>query len=160
MVHDAKRASEEDKSDSRQEIDADLTLFLTPIQGNHKKIVFTRKVLLNDMCETLLLVSTNAFGVMLVAPNKNVWKTQVFTTTNGNIDVNQGWPFHITIVNVDRLTFTRSTSKTFVRSRLSLKKYSTLSMSVSCPALVHTRTTMTALSVRYTTNPRPTVWTT
>lgn len=66
MVYQAKSASGKEKSDNSQDIDEDLALFATLILKDHNKISIARQVVLKAMCETIMIVSVNLAGPVMV----------------------------------------------------------------------------------------------
>lgn len=87
LLQKATIAAKKDKSDSRQEIQEDLSLFVTPTPGGHRIRTATRQVLLKVMCDMLVLVVTKGTGLVDLIPHEFIAKTQACITGEGIVDV-------------------------------------------------------------------------
>lgn len=75
MVHVARIETEKHTSDIRQINDDDLALLGIPASNKPRYISVVRKISLNALCETPVLVSAQAAGLIQVVLHQNVAKT-------------------------------------------------------------------------------------
>lgn len=99
MVHEINSEADKNASDIRQSNYQDLAPLVTPTTCDRKYITVTRQVALKEIHETLVLVSTQAAGLIEIIPHENVAKTHACVTAKGIVDVYPGRPFYITIAN-------------------------------------------------------------
>lgn len=66
MVQEAKSAAEGGKPDSSQDVESNLALFVAPTAVDPKSVTVTRQVVLEEVCETPVLVSIKAVGLITV----------------------------------------------------------------------------------------------
>lgn len=93
MVHEAGSAAEEKMSDTRQGVEEDLALLLTPIKYADKYMTVVRQIVLKAMCDTQVLVFTQVAGLIEVIMHENVAKNHVYMTAKGIVDVYLDRPF-------------------------------------------------------------------
>lgn len=74
MLHEAKSEDEKNSSDIREIIEQDPALLVTTAECEPKNITVARQVDLKAMCETPVLVSIQAAGVIEVNPVADIAK--------------------------------------------------------------------------------------
>lgn len=103
MVNNGKCEAEVNTSDIGQINDQDLTPLVKPTCNEPRCITAARQVVLKAICETSVLVSTQALGLLQVATRKNVDKTPVCTTARGIMGVYPRRLIYITISNFGKV---------------------------------------------------------
>lgn len=103
IVHEARSAIEK-KEDLRirQEVEEDLELFVTPTCCDPKNITVAQRVELEAVCETPVLVSTKAAGLIKVFSHEKIAKHNAYTTAKGITDAYPDRPFYVTIANFSK----------------------------------------------------------
>lgn len=105
IVYEANSKPEKNNIEARQEVEEELTLLETPIKCEPKCITVARQVVLKAMCETLVIVSTQAAGLTESIPCAYVAKHHACMMAKGLIDAYPGRPCYITFVN-SRMAYT------------------------------------------------------
>lgn len=121
MIRKAKSNVEEIAPHNRQEIDEVLALFLTAVLGDHKNMKVAQHVVVNALCETPVLVATNAAGLFAVSQHKSVAKSHACMTAKGIMIVYPSPLVYITIANFGRAHAHLPNTEKSVSSRRSLR---------------------------------------
>lgn len=74
IVHEAKSETKRQNTEVRLKVAARLVLLLIPIRGTPKSITAARQIVLRVMCDTPVIVRTQATGLIEVAPYVDVAK--------------------------------------------------------------------------------------
>lgn len=103
MVHEAQSAVESGQSDVCQSHAKDFEMNVKQIESEPKNITVVRQVELKAICETLVLVCTQATSLIDVTINENVAKTHSGMTPEKILYVYRRCSFHINISNFGKV---------------------------------------------------------
>lgn len=99
MLHVAGSVADNYKSDSRPQLEENLSLSVKPSRYRSKYITGPLQVVLREICETPFLISTQATELTALIPNEKVARNHACMTANVIMDVYLNRPFYITITN-------------------------------------------------------------
>lgn len=103
MVDEANSGPKKSRLDSRQLIDQDPAVLVTPISGRPNYISAARQVVPTAMLKRSDLVSTQAAGLVEVDSHENVAKDNARMTAKRVVDVDLGCPFYMIEANFDKV---------------------------------------------------------
>lgn len=110
---EVEKNSEDNKLDIRQQQGVGLELLVTLTRSEPKYTTIFRQELLKEMCETLILVFTQASGLIEVLSLENVAKNHACKTVRGIMDVYSEHSFCITVANSGKIDVKLPKHQTF-----------------------------------------------
>lgn len=97
MVHENRSARKKNMSDIRQYNTRDLETSVSPVESDTETITVAGQVLLKAICETTLLISTRASGLLKAIFNESVARAHAYITATRVMDVHFWSTFHVPI---------------------------------------------------------------